>query len=278
MPLYHFRAFNALQKVGTALQLDPIQTALGIVKVVNAHMARALRLISVERGHDPRDFTLISFGGAGGLHASELARELGIPYVLIPSYASTLSAYGMLGADVIKDYSRTVMLDSDHSESEVNKFLELLAQRGVIDLANEGFEPNSIVLIPTLDMRYRGQSYELVVPYQRDFLKAFHDIHKNTYGYARHGAPVEIVNIRLRAMGVIPALPTHTQSDQGSNSNHALIASQNVFLSQIPTELPVFNGEILTSGNQIHGPAIVVRSDTTVLINRRRFCQGGWIR
>ena len=267
MPLYHFRAFNALQKVGNILQLDPIETALGIVKIVNAHMARALRLISVERGHDPRDFTLISFGGAGGLHASELARELGIPYVLIPAYASTLSAYGMLGADVIKDYSRTVMLESDHSESEVNNILELLAQRGVMDLANEGFEPNSILLIPTLDMRYRGQSYELVVPYKRGFLKAFHDIHKNTYGYARHGAPVEIVNIRLRARGVIPALPTHTQADQGSNSNHALIASQNVYLSQIPTELPVFNGEILAAGNQIHGPAIVVRSDTTVLIN-----------
>jgi N-methylhydantoinase A len=268
MPLYPNRAWNALRNLGEKLNLDPIETALGIIQVVNAHMARAIRLISVERGYDPRDFTLVSFGGAGGLHASDLAREVGIPRVLVPTYAATLSAFGMLGANVIKDYSRTVMLDGDRSLSQVNEFLGLLAQQGLRDLENEGFNTETITLEPELDTRYGGQSYELVIPYQEDYLNAFHEMHRKTYGYARQGAPVEIVNVRLRATGVLPPLPVKEKADRGSDPNHALIANREVYLARKLTHLPFYNGDLLTTGNQINGPAIVLRTDTTILINK----------
>ena len=107
------RAYQAVGELGNELGLSPEQTALGVIQVANAHMERALRVISVERGHDPRDFALLSFGGAGGFHAADLARGLAIPTVLVPPYAATFSAFGMIMADVIKDYSRTVMLPGD---------------------------------------------------------------------------------------------------------------------------------------------------------------------
>ena len=267
MPLYPDRAWQVLRDLGESLQLDPVCTALGIIQVVNAHMVRALRLISVERGHDPRDFILVSFGGAGGLHASALAKELGIPQILIPPNASTLSAFGMLAANVIKDYSQTVMLDSEHSKPYIDEFIDALAKRGTNDLFFEGFGPNGIVLRPALDMRYQGQSYELVIPYEHDYLNAFHKIHQKTFGYARFDASIEIVNIRLRAIGLVSPIRIHANVNQGSDPQQAFLENREVYLSETPIQLPFFNGENLAPGNHIDGPAIVLRSDTTVLID-----------
>lgn len=273
MPLYPDRARNVLQDLGERIQLDPVNTALGIIQVVNAHMVRALRLISVERGHDPQDFTLVSFGGAGGLHASALARELGIPRVLIPPNASTLSAFGMLAANVIKDYSRTVMLDGESSKSRIDQFLDALTKRGLTDLSIEGFSPNRIVLRPALDMRYRGQSYELIVPYEQDFQESFHEMHRKNFGYARPDTPIEIVNVRLRAIGLIPPIQIQMGVNQGSDPQRAFIEKGEVFLSETPKQLPLFNGERLAPGNQFLGPAIVLRSDTTILVDEGDFAE-----
>jgi N-methylhydantoinase A len=255
-----------LQELWERLQLTPVHVALGIIQVVNAHMVRALRLISVERGHDPQDFTLISFGGAGGLHASALARELGISRVLIPPNASTLSAFGMLAANVIKDFSQTVMLDGENAHPRIEQLLDILAKRGITALIGEGIGPDEIVLKPSLDMRYRGQSYELFVPFEQEFLNAFHDLHLKAFGYSRPEAPVEIVNVRLRAIGLIPPVKTFAQDYRDSNPYHAFIEKRDVFLSETPTQLPFYYGERLEPGNQLPGPAIVLRPDTTVLI------------
>jgi N-methylhydantoinase A len=207
MPLDLERARLALQRLGNELGLSAEQAALGIIEVVNAHMERAMRLVSVERGHDPRRFTLLSFGGAGGLHAADLARRLGMPRLIIPPLASTLSAFGMLAAQAIKDYSQTVMLPGDTPRQTLAAVLAPLAQRGLHDLQSEGFSAEAIHLEQAADLRYLGQSYELSVPIDpldedtTHLLAAFHTQHQRLYGYSRPQAPVEVVTLRLRAVG-----------------------------------------------------------------------------
>jgi N-methylhydantoinase A len=203
MPLVPERALTIMAKLGTQIGLDAIQTARGVVDIINAHMERALRLVSVERGHDPREVVLVSFGGAGGLHACNLAKKLGIERVIIPPLASTLSAYGMLVADVIKDYSKTVMLPGNVPVESIRAEIQPLMEQGLADIQAEGFSRDNIRLEQELDMRYAGQSYELRVPFNGDFLQAFHQIHELTYGYARPEVEVSIVNVRLRAVGEI---------------------------------------------------------------------------
>ena len=191
MPLDKGRAVEALSRLGDELNLTASQAALGVVQVANAHMERALRVISVERGHDPRDFTLLSFGGAGGLHAADLARGLGIPRVLVPPLASTLSAFGMLAADVVKDYTRTVMLPGDTSLSTLEGLFAPLSARGQREVEAEGVTAEHIHVERFIDMRYQGQSYELTVPFSERLAEDFHGLHNATYGYAREEASVD---------------------------------------------------------------------------------------
>jgi len=266
MPLNANRARQALTELGNKFSLSAEQAALGVVQVANAHMERALRVISVERGHDPRDFTLLSFGGAGGLHAADLARGLGIPRVLVPPLASTLSAFGMLAAEVVKDYTQTVMLPGDTPVAELAARLEPLARRGREEVRAEGAAEADIRLEPFLDMRYRGQSYELIVPFGETVYEDFHRLHEHQYGYAKEGAPVEVVNLRLRAVGraAPPPLPRHPLGDP--DPAPALIESREVVFAGGARPTPLYRAELLQPGNRIEGPAVVVRSDTTVLI------------
>jgi N-methylhydantoinase A len=242
--------------------------ALGVIQVVNAHMERALRVISVQRGHDPREFTLVSFGGAGGLHAVELARGLRIPQVLIPPNAATLSAFGMLAADVIRDYVRTIMIGGQAPYNELETAIKPLLEQGLAELAGEGVPAEAIRLEPLLDMRYEGQSYELSVPFTPDFLAGFHAAHAQTYGYSEPAAPVEVVNLRLRAIGRLPR-PTLTPAETGpADSGAALFDRRPVVLDSGLQEVPFFNGPDLRPGHQITGPAVVVHADTTIFLGR----------
>jgi N-methylhydantoinase A len=260
------RANQVVKKLGAVLGLDLQQTALGMVEIVNAHMERALRLISVERGYDPADFTLLSFGGAGGLHACELAQKLGIRRVLIPSYASVLSALGMLMADVIRDYSLTVMLPGDAPPEAIQERMAPLIECGLADLIREGVPENQIQISRMLDMRYVGQSYELIIPYSEHYIDDFHAAHVREYSYQRLDAPIEIVNVRIRAIGIgdPPELPV--ESPAGPDPSPAYIDTRTVVLHNSTRPIPVFRGEKLSPGNQIHGPALVLRDDTTVLL------------
>jgi len=263
MPLDTHRADQALQQ----LDMEPVQAALGIIEVVNAHMERALRAISVERGHDPRDFTLLSFGGAGGLHAADLARRLGVRRVLVPPFASTLSAFGMLAANVVKDYSQTVMLPGDAGQSALQQALDPLAARAAQDIAAEGIPEEAIIIERLLDMRYRGQSYELPVPFNDEFLDSFHAAHQLTYGYARRGAPVEIVNVRVRGTGMIAPPPLIELPSGGPDPHEAFHGLRQVTLQSGRYDVPLYRGELLKSGNKLPGPVLVVRADTTILID-----------
>jgi N-methylhydantoinase A len=247
--------------------LNPAQTtALGVVQVANAHMERALRVISVQRGHDPREFTLVSFGGAGGLHAVELARTLRIPRVLIPPNAATLSAFGMLTADVIRDYVRTIMAGGDTPYAEIEAAMIPLVEQGLADLADEGVPATETMVEQLLDMRYQGQSYELPVPFTPDFLDGFHAAHAQAYGYSEPAVPVELVNLRLRAVGRLPR-PALTPADIGPvDPTTALFDRRPVVLARGVEEIPFFNGPDLRPGHRLTGPAIIIHPDTTVFL------------
>ena len=191
MPVDAERAAAAVGRIAKALKLDTIRAAAGILRVANANMERAIRVVSVERGHDPRDFVLVAFGGCGGLHACDIARELGIGTVLVPQDAGALSALGMLMADAVRDYSAGVLGKTDLEKRFAA--LEKLARR----------ESPGAEIERSADLRYRGQSYELNVEY-RSGAKAgaearFHREHQKVYGYSHPGREVEVVAIRVRA-------------------------------------------------------------------------------
>ena len=247
--------------------------AMGIVQIANAHMERALRVISVERGYDPQAFSLVSFGGAGGLHACDLARNLGIKHVISPPGASTLSAFGMLTADVVKDYVQTVMLSGDTPRNELAKRLQPLAEQGRRAVIAEGVPAAGVVVHQELDMRYRGQSFELTVPFTENYIDDFHRAHEQAYSYSHPAAKVEIVNVRVRAVGRLtrPPLP---QAEMGSpDPKDALIGYRPVVLAaeERPyariVDIPAYRGEQLRPGHLIPGPALIVQKDTTLFIS-----------
>src|SRR5215470_12409471 len=177
------------------------ELAQGVIDVVNNNMEQAIRLISVERGYDPRDFALFCFGGAGGLHAASLARSLGMRRVVVPQFPGALSALGLLLADVRKDYSRSLLIDAEDSAAKLKSTTAELHQLGLADLQAEGFKQREIRWTDFVDLRYRGQSYELTVELAQHFVDRFHEAHERRYGYANRGRPVEIVSVRTTFVG-----------------------------------------------------------------------------
>ncbi len=192
------RAKMAVGRLARQARLGLEATAEGIIRVVNASMERALRVISVERGHDPREFTLVAFGGAAGLHACELAEALGFSRVLIPPAAGVLSAWGMLSADLVKEYVVTVLQSAPSAAALERGFRPLIA-RARRELAREGADSHGVALVRSLDVRYPGQAYEVEVPFGPDYAAAFHVAHQRRYGSADRRRSVEVVAMRLRA-------------------------------------------------------------------------------
>jgi N-methylhydantoinase A len=178
--------------------------AQGVIDVVNNNMEQAIRLISVERGHDPSDFVLYCFGGAGGLHAVDLARALGIPRVVIPQFPGALSALGLLLADSRKDYSQSLLMPAEAASSRIRSTLAALHRTGKKEMQSEGFASGAIRHFDAVDLRYRGQSYELTVSLNSssgDFIRRFHEAHDRRFGYSTPDKPVEVVNVRTSFIG-----------------------------------------------------------------------------
>jgi N-methylhydantoinase A len=268
IPLDIHRAFQTIQTLGDMVGLNAHATALGIIEVVNANMERALHLISVERGYDPQDFTLLSYGGAGGLHASDLAHRLGVPCIMIPPYAATLSAYGMLASNLIKDYSITVMKPGNTPLDTIMLEFAPLVERCLYEMEAEGIRSSEILLEYSLDVRYRGQAYELTIPLGDDILADFHSAHLAAYGYNRTKTAVEIVNLRLRAVSVLPTPELHPLPDGGKDPKDSIIEFHPVVFYSGSFNTPLYRGESLLPGNELHGPALIIRKDTTILLNR----------
>lgn len=243
--------------------------AQGVIDVANAVMERAIRVISVERGHDPRDFTLVAFGGAGGLHACELAAALDIPRVLVPCFPGALSALGILRADVTKELSRTVRLvvrGARDAAPELLGAFAALERGGRAQMAAEGFNRSGVEIHRSLDIRYAGQSYELNVPFERDFLEAFHRAHDRRNGYLDRARRCEIVNIRARFTGRTPkfALPKLRQG--GASAAAARVSQSRVEFHGRRLLTPIYNRARLLAGNRLRGPAIVTEYSATTLI------------
>jgi N-methylhydantoinase A len=234
--------------------------------VVETQMEKAIRVISIERGHDPRQFTLVAFGGGGPLHACALARALRIPTVLVPAMPGALSAAGILLADAVRDYSRTVMLPGDAAETITDSFAEL-ERRGVADFTAEGLEGAAE---RTVDMRYRRQGYELNVPWDgpssAPAIAAFHRLHQQRYGFCDVRKPVEVVNLRLRMVEPgEPYTPPYREPVPG-DGRAAFYAESQVLFAGTPIPTRRYKREGLVAGDEIHGPAMITEySSATVL-------------
>jgi N-methylhydantoinase A len=264
-------AVGALQRLAGRMKVDStFGAAWGVIQVANATMERAIRRISVERGHDPRRFALLAFGGAGPLHACDLAGRLNIPTVLVPRTPGVLSALGMLVADLVKDYSQTVMLRAgDVSWGELEGHLEPLKRRGKRELTAEGVPPGGITLDQALDMRYVGQSHEMTVPVERgdDVAAAFHRAHGRRFGHQHPDESVEIVNVRVIARGGLAKPRFPTEEAGGADAAEARIGAKGVFFGpEAPVTTQLYERGRLRAGNQIRGPAIIFQLDTTTVI------------
>ncbi len=280
MALDEFRAAVVLDRLAEDMSrassnlVTREQAALGVIRVANANMEQALRLVSVERGHDPRLFSLVSFGGAGGLHAAALASALRIPRVLIPSFPGAFSALGVLLADVVKDYSRTVMLTIEaNGESTLPRRIErefaAMEKQAKKDLRAEGFTPEQAKLTRLLAMRYRGQSFELEIGASEDgetgVIARFHKAHRERYGHADEHKAVEIVSVRLRATGVTDK-PKLKQEKTFRRHKAKPEREAMIWLGDKRRKAAVFQRETLLPGAKLTAPAIVVEYGSTTLI------------
>ena len=243
--------------------------AQGIVDVANAAMEKAIRVISVERGHDPRDYTLVAFGGAGALHACELAGALEIPRVLVPCFPGALSALGILRADVTIVLSRTVRQEAESAKNakpKLQRAFTALEQEGRKQMRAEGFSGGAVQVRQTLDMRYLGQSYELSVPFAGDFISAFHLAHEKRYGYFDRARACEVVNIRARFTARTPKPGLPKLAPGGPSPVAALVSRSPVLFLGRPKLTKIYDRSRLRSGNRISGPAIITEYSATTLV------------
>ncbi|MDC0335901.1 hydantoinase/oxoprolinase family protein [Pseudodesulfovibrio sp.] len=259
---------QAIETMAAQLSMDPIELAEGILAVANTNMERAIRVISVEKGYDPREFTLFSFGGAGGMHCADLARILGMSQVFIPVNPGILSATGMLMADVVKDYSRTVMRPAcDFSPQTMDPLFADMEKQGQTDLLAEGVRTPNITHERSIDMRYAGQSFEIIVPFSTDPIEAFQALHEKQYGHRNPDKPVEMVNIRLRSRGRQDTPELHSQPDAGSTPpKAAILGTRHTVFNGTPHETTVINRHHLHPGNHIPGPAIITEYTSTIVV------------
>jgi N-methylhydantoinase A len=249
------------------------ELASGIVTVANATMERALRVISVERGYDPRDFALICFGGAGGLHAADLARALGLEGVIVPRHPGAFSALGILLSDVARDVSRSVLLPVPDSATALRGFLRdldarfrILERNARTELRRERPAQPSLRIERRVDVRYRGQAYEISVPFSPSFAARFHAEHEKAYGYAHAGRAMEIVNLRVRLVVPSPKPPARRRSAKASSVRKAIVKEKPVWFNGRLLPTPLYDRERLRPGARFSGPAIVVEYSSTTVV------------
>ncbi len=270
------RAEQAIrEKVADPLGMDIETAAEGMLRVADANMERALRLISVERGHDAREFALLAFGGTGPLHAVKLASMLGIRKVLVPATAGVLSALGLVGTELAHDEVQSIVRSIDALDPEkVNAIYEQLKATGRNKLLSDGVGEEEIAYRPSADLRYRGESHEIFVEFADctisgrmlgELAAAFHDKHQLIYGHAAPEEPVELVNLRLRAIGAVGKV--ELSPIQGGSFEQARQAARNVhFPGHGWLQTEVFARDLLPAGASLTGPAIVEGRESTVLL------------
>jgi N-methylhydantoinase A len=272
MKIYPQKAKKVYLALGKSLGLSSFESAVSVIQIANSIMSKILRMVSIERGYDPREFILVAFGGAGPMHICALANQLEISRIVIPPNPGMFSALGLLTADLFHDYSRPVMLEITNVDVEQveRKFSEMEIQ-GQSILKEEGIMEKYHKFIRTFDMRYKGQGFELNIPTNSVFnkrhleraVKMFHNKHREVYGFAEEDEPVEIVNAKLRAIGFLKS-PKLIEKKLHENSKPR--ETRSVYFENIEKwcEVEVFNRNILDSAKE--GPAIVEQYDSTSVI------------
>ena len=261
MRLYPERAVEAIQGLARSMKTDVASAARGVIRVVNANMERAIRVITVERGFDPRDFTLLAFGGAGPMHASELARELNIRRILLPRNPGLLCAWGALGASLGREYSVTIR-QTDPELRQLQLRARPMIARARSELLQDGASHGAIQNELWADMRYRGQSYELEVKIGPHFIAEFHDAHRRMFGHSAQAA-VEVVNLRLRAYAAsAPIMPPRVSRRAGP----AALKRVRVLIGKSYRAVPVYERETFGAGVHLNGPLIVAELSSTTYV------------
>jgi N-methylhydantoinase A len=259
--------------------LSLLEAASGILSIVNANMTRGVRLISVEKGHSPSDFALVSFGGGGGLHCGALAKALNIPHVIVPPSPGTFCSLGLLVTDIRRDYVRTELLEpGEDSLITIRQHFESMKVEGTQLLEKENVHPSKRSFSLDIDVRFVGQNYELSVPVQWEELTSdgvqhiishFHKIHEKNYGYSDKEGKIEFVNYRITAFGELPKAPL-VKANQEDNRLVEAVSHRNVYFSEANKpgyyKTGIYNRSDLNAGNRIQGPAIIEQMDTTILI------------
>jgi N-methylhydantoinase A len=257
-----------LKRQQSSLTLE--RFAAGVIRVVNATMEKAIRVVSIERGRDPRDFALVAFGGAGALHACALAEALSIPRVIVPALPGALSALGILVSDVVKDYSRTVLwrVAGELPIAQLDREFSILQKQAAKDFHQESW-PGKVNSHRSIDLRYRGQGYELNLPFTKNLLQEFEQEHHRRYGYAHPAREVELVTLRLRAT---VKSRTGTLGMKGEPSfarlgrPRAVVPTQTVVFDGKKFATAIYSRDALKPGKNYSGPAIITEYSATTVV------------
>lgn len=270
------RARRALGRLGEGLGLDAEAMALGIVRLANANMENALKLVSVQRGYDPRDFVLVAFGGAGSMHAADLAAQLGVRRVVIPRHPAVFSAWGMLMTDLKRSLVRTRILQTDTaSPAAIDEVWFDMQAQVLAAFASEGYDPGAVIFQRSVDMRYYGQEHTVEVPFGTgpataaslgEAETAFHGRHEQAYTFRLPDSRIEIVNFRLTAVGPVekPSLKPWTGASVGAvPSRHG---ERPVLFEEGWLVSAIYERDHLGAGARITGPAVVQEPDASTLV------------
>ena len=273
MQLNTFKVGQAMEKLAKRLDLDPVAAGLGIIRIVNASMAKAIRAVSLERGYDPQEFTLFAFGGASGLHCCELAKELLINKIVIPARAGILSAQGMVFAEPTLDYMQALFLCGAELDSPIlAQNFDRLINRGIQEARVLCSNEDDLQVNSFLNLRYQGQSYELCIPYEKDFTELFHRQHEHRFGYRLEEKLLELVSIQCSIRINKEKMPLPRQSADrpkpASPIRDALIHFERGGIT-----VPVYDRKSFASGQKISGPALIVDDYITVLLTEEYVLQ-----
>lgn len=267
-------------KIAAPLGLTSTEAAAGILEVINVKMAYAVRAITIERGLDPKEFVLLPFGGAGPMHACAIARNLDIPEIIIPVWPGAFSAFGMLVSDVRHDFVRTYVTLTDGTEylGPLDQAFAAMRAEAEDTLASEGVAPSDMVLDRSLDLRYLGQEYTVSVPVGSEMIDEtamisvkhrFHRLHERQYGHSSPEKPLEIVNLRLAASGLIPKLARKSMPAASETLAESAVLGETdaVFMGHGGAlRTPLISRDMLAPGNVFEGPAIIVEQTATTVV------------
>ena len=273
------KAYEAIADMGAQLGIDPMGTAEGIIRIINAKMEEGIREVSTERGYDLRNFVLVAFGGAGPVHAARLAADLGMSKVVVPPMPGVSSALGLIMADPRRDFVRSRLRGlADIDASELSAVFTELRQQALSEFVTDGFDGDSIEFAFSLDLRYQGQGYELNVAAGAsatldssaiaELRERFDRAHEQLFGHSAKGEPVEAVNYRVRSTVRVPKFSMKRYDQASGPADAAKVDEREVYFDRQSgmTPTPVFDRALLSPGHEVVGPAIVEQLDSTTVI------------